>query len=247
MEDGQISYPETGSPQGGIISPLLANIYLDRFDQYMKSKGIRIVRYADDILILAKSRSQAGNYRAIATEFLEGELRLKINQEKTHLTELSEGIPYLGIILREYGVSVSKKSIRQFKDKVRQLTPRNHGNKWAEYLYRLGNLLRGFSMYFRIALSKGLFSRLMGWVRRRVRMMKLKSWKSWRGLHKQLRRMGYYGSFEKISVTRWRNSNCRLVHKALPNSWFDEIALFNMEEVTTNTLHQYFDIVLNKV
>lgn len=247
LEDGRIEYSETGSPQGGIISPLLANIYLDKFDQYMKSLGIRIVRYADDILIFAESRSEAGSYRAQATKFLEGELKLEVNQKKTHLCELSKGIPYLGIILRGYGVSVSRKSIRKFKDKVRQLTPRNYGDKWSYYLNRLNDLLRGYSLYFRIALSKQLFSRLMSWVRRRVRMMKMKSWKSWRGLHKQLRRMGYQGSFEKISVTRWRNSNCTLIHMALPNSWFEDILLFNMEGITTNTLHQYYDFVLNKI
>ena len=67
---------EKGSPQGGIISPLLTNIYLNRFDQYMKTLGIRIVRYADDILVFASSKSEAGRYRAIATKYLEGELRL---------------------------------------------------------------------------------------------------------------------------------------------------------------------------
>ena len=86
----------------------------------------------------------------------------------------------------------------------------------------------------------------MSWIRRRLRMMIMKSWGSWKGLHKQLRRMGYKGSFEKISVTRWRNSSCQLVHMALPNSWFDEMHLFNMEKVKTNTLHQYYE-VLNKV
>lgn len=246
IENGKFNPTEIGSPQGGIISPLLTNIYLNRFDQYMKGKGIRIVRYADDILIFARTKSQAGNYRAIATDFLEKDLQLVVNTDKTHLTNLQQGIPYLGIVIRDYGVSVSDKSIRKFKEKVRKLTPRNQGRKVFYYIDELNLLLKGFTMYYRIALSKKLFSSLMSWIRRRLRMMIMKSWKSWKGLHKQLRRMGYKGSFEKISVTRWRNSSCQLLHMALPNSWFDEMHLFNMEKVKTNTLHQFYS-ALNKV
>jgi len=246
VEDGKFSPTEIGSPQGGIISPLLTNIYLNRFDQYMKGKGIRIVRYADDILIFARTKSQAGKYRAIATDYLEKDLRLTVNTNKTHLTNLHQGIPYLGIVLRDYGVSVSEKSVRRLKEKVRKLTPRKQGRKLSHYIYELNLLLRGYTMYYRIALSKKLFSSLMSWIRRRLRMMIMKSWKSWKGLHKQLRRMGYKGSFEKISITRWRNSSCQLLHMALPNSWFDEMHLFNMEKVKTNTLHQFYH-VLNKV
>jgi group II intron reverse transcriptase/maturase len=243
VEDGKFSPTETGSPQGGIISPLLTNIYLNRFDQYMKGKGIRIVRYADDILIFARTKSEVGKYRAMATDYLEKDLLLVVNTDKTHLTNLQEGIPYLGIVLRDYGVSVSEKSIGKFKEKVRKLTPRRQGRKLFYYIDELNQLLKGFTMYYRIALSKKLFSSLMSWVRRRLRMMIMKSWKSWKGLHKQLRRMGYKGSFEKISVTRWRNSSCQLAHMALPNSWFDEMLLFNMEKVKTNTLHQYYQIL----
>ena len=247
VEDGKFNPTEIGSPQGGIISPLLTNIYLNRFDQYMKGKGIRIVRYADDILIFARTKSQAGKYRAVATDYLEKDLSLIVNTDKTHLTNLQQGIPYLGIVLRNFGVSVSDKSVRKFKEKVRKLTPRRQGRKLFHYIYDLNQLLKGYTMYYRIALSKTLFSSLMSWIRRRLRMMIMKSWKSWKGLHKQLRRRGYKGSFEKISVTRWRNSSCQLVHMALPISWFDEVYLFNMEKVKTNTLHQYYELVLNKV
>ena len=246
MEQGRLSSTEIGSPQGGIISPLLTNIYLNRFDQYMKNQGIRMVRYADDILIFAPTKSQAGSYRAIATSYLEQELELVVNVKKTHLTNLQQGIPYLGIELHDYGVVVSGKSIRRFKDKVRCLTPRRQGRKLSYYINELNMLLKGYSMYYRIALSKKLFASLMSWIRRRLRMMVMKSWKSWKGLHKQLRRMGYRGRFEKISVVRWRNSSCHMLHKALPNEWFDEKHLFNMEKVNTNTLHQYYS-VLNKV
>lgn len=247
MDKGRYIPTLKGSPQGGVVSPLLANIYLNKFDQYMKSKGIRIVRYADDILIFSQTKTEAGRNMAIATAYLEKELELKVNKEKTHLTSLGQGIPYLGIHLTEYGVVLSEKSINRFKDKVRKLTPRRMGYKLADYLDKLCLLLKGFSMYYRIARCKKQFRKLMSWVRRRIRMMIMMSWKSWKGLHKQLRRMGYKGNFEKISVTRWRNSSCQLAHMALPKSYFDDISLFNMEEVKTDTLHQYYDFVLNKV
>ncbi|HMA60599.1 MAG TPA: group II intron reverse transcriptase/maturase [Halanaerobiales bacterium] len=245
LDNSEYIPTDKGCPQGGIISPLLMNIYLDNFDQYMKSEGIRIVRYADDILIFADSKSKSGAYKARAEQYLAGKLRLKVNQRKTHLTNLWKGIPYLGFVIRNMGVTISRKSIKKFKDKVRALTPRNKGKSVHYYIRELTMLLRGFSNYFRIAKCKSWFSRLMEWIRRRLRMMIMKAWKSWKPLHKQLRRKGYKGNFEKISMSRWRNSNSPLVNMALTNTWFEENGLYNMKEVTVNTLHQYYNFVLN--
>jgi RNA-directed DNA polymerase len=237
-----------GSPQGGVISPLLMNIYLDEFDQHMKSKGIRIVRYADDILIFGRTKQEAGAYRAIATSYLENQLQLTVNSEKTHLTNLSSGISYLGFVIYEYGTRVSEKSVARLKERVRKLTPRSHGKSLTYYVSQLNKVLTGYSNYYRVGLSKKLFRNIMSWIRRRLRMMQMKEWKGWKALHKQLRRRGYKGSFDRIRMNCWRNSSCTLLHMALPNSWFDEeLELFNMEKVTTNTLHQYYDQVLHKV
>lgn len=240
-EDGKYIASEKGCPQGGVISPLLMNIYLDSFDQYMKSSGIRIVRYADDILILARTRSEAGRYRAMATKYLEGELCLKVNEAKTHLTDKWDGVAFLGFLITSRGVRINPKSVKKLKAKVRQLTPRNSGRNLLMQIADLNMLLRGFANYFRIGLVKSLFRNLMSWIRRRLRMKKMREWKSWKGLHKQLRRMGYKGSFKKISMTRWRNAGCKLLHMALPNEWFAEQGLYDMEEVKTNILHQYYE------
>ena len=247
LESGQFIPTEIGSPQGGVISPLLMNIYLDRFDQYMKGQGIRIVRYADDILIFARSRSEAGRYGRIATEYLEGELKLQVNRKKTHLTDLWQGISFLGFIISKIGLRIHPEKVKRFKDRVRALTPRNHGRALKSYVRELNYLLRGFSNYFRVGLLKRHFQALMSWIRRRLRAMQLKEWKSWKKLHKRLRRLGYQPPFEKIRMSSWRNAACPLAHMALPNEWFDELGLFNMEKVATNTLHQYYDEVLNKV
>ena len=248
LEGSDYHPTEQGSPQGGVISPLLMNIYLDDFDQYMKSRGVRIVRYADDILIFGGSKHEVGCYLAMATNYLETNLKLTVNRTKTHLTDLSSGIPYLGFVIHHYGVRVSDKSIVKLKDRIRSLTPRTHGGNLRNYVDQLNKVLIGYSNYYRVGLSKRLFRDLMSWIRRRLRMMRMKEWKSWKKLHKQLRRMGYNGSFQRIRMECWRNSSCTLLHMALPRKWFtEELGLYDMGNQATNTLHQYYDIVLNKV
>ncbi len=247
LDGADFAATEIGSPQGGIISPLLMNIYMDSFDQFMKQQGIRIVRYADDILILAPTKSKSGEYKAKAENYLETKLKLTVNRKKTHLTNLRKGIKYLGFIITNQGVRINPDKVKTFKDKVRLLTPRTKGKSIYYFIRQLNYLLRGYANYFRIGLVKGLFEELMSWIRRRLRMMIMKSWKSWKPLHKRLRRMGYRGSFEKISVTRWRNSTSPLIHMALPNKSFEIVKLYSMDKVVTNTLHQYYDIVLNRI
>lgn len=241
MKDG--AYEETiiGSPQGGVISPLLANIYLDYFDQKMKAKGIRIVRYADDILIFAESHQGARKYLQLATSILEDELKLVINKEKTHITNIDKGVAYLGFIIRPNTVSIHPKKVAALKDRIRKITPRNHGMNVEGMVKRVNPVLRGWVNYFRIANCKKLLAELMGWIRRRLRMKQMREWKSHKQLHKALRRRGYKGEFKKISMTRWRNSASPLLSLALPNSWFDEIGLVNLESYKTGILPFYYE------
>ncbi|ACB84289.1 group II intron reverse transcriptase/maturase [Natranaerobius thermophilus] len=239
MEDGAIEDTEIGSPQGGVISPLLTNIYLDRFDKEMKSRNIRIVRYADDILIFAYTPRQAKRYKDIATEILEDELKLTVNKEKTHITNDRKGVPYLGVIIRSQNISIQPEKIQKFKEKVRTLTPRNHGRNLSEIIKELNPVLRGWANYFRIANCKKQFENLMKWIRRRLRMKKMREWKSWKQLHKTLRRKGYKGEFEKISMNKWRNSSSPLISLALPNKWFDEIGLINISTYQVGILHHF--------
>lgn len=242
VEDQGVYYATNrGCPQGGVISPLLMNIYLDRFDQYMKDLGIRIVRYADDILILARTRSEAGKYRQLAKTYLESELLLEVNTQKTKLTNSIEGIAYLGFILSRQGVRINPKNVKKFKDKVRRITRRTVGKPLVVVIAELNQLLRGFANYFRIGQVKRHYQSLMSWIRRRLRMIKMVQWRTWRGLHKQLRRQGYRGDFERIAMNRWRNSGCHWLHKALPKEWFIAQGLYDMERVKTNILHQYYE------
>jgi len=241
MKDGAYSETDIGSPQGGVISPLLANIYLDHFDQEMRRRNIRIVRYADDILVFARTPRQAERYKQIAYDILEGDLKLVVNKEKTHTTSVYKGVPYLGFVIYPKHVSIQPKKIKAFKDKVRELTPRNHGMNVEAMVKKLNPFLRGWINYFRLANCKTLIQELMGWIRRRLRMKQMREWKTWKALHKALRKRGYTGDYEKISMRRWRNSASPLISMALPNRWFDEIGLVNLERYEVGILHQYYE------
>lgn len=243
MVGGRVEKTDVGSPQGGVISPLLANCYLDYFDQSMKARGIRIVRFADDILVFAKTPEQAKEYERIAVELLEDELKLTVNREKTHRTSVYKGVAFLGVIIHRKFVAINPVKLKKFKDKIRKITKRNQGPNLEEVIEKLNPVLRGWINYFRIANCKEHVQALMEWIRRRLRMKKMKEWKSWKPLHQQLRRMGYKGSFEKISVTRWRNSASPLVNMALPNRWFHhEMGLVDLTKYEVGLLHQYYEV-----
>ncbi len=241
MEDGAVQETEIGSPQGGVISPLLANIYLDEFDQKMKALGIRIVRYADDILVFATSLRQAKKHQEIAIQILEEDLGLTVNRTKTHITSLSEGVSYLGFVIYPKCITIHPKRVKKFKDAVRRLTPRNHGKNVEQLVADLNRFLRGWIQYFRLANCKTFLQEVMGWIRRRLRMKKMREWKSWKGLHRTLRQRGYRGEYQKISMHRWRNSVSPLLSLALPNRWFREIGLLDLTKYSVGIVSQFYE------
>jgi RNA-directed DNA polymerase len=159
---------ELGSPQGGVISPLLANIYLDEFDQEMKRRGHRIVRYADDILIFCTSKSGAENALKVASHILEVTLKLTVNERKTHMAHSDIGIKFLGVIIGTDYTRIQEKKLKALKVKVKQLTKRNGGRNLAQVLKRLNPVLRGFANYFKIANISTILKGIASWVRRRL-------------------------------------------------------------------------------
>lgn len=229
MEDGVFSETEEGSPQGGVCSPLLSNIYLDAFDQRMREKDIRIVRYADDILIFARTKKEAGDYLALATKILEKDLKLKVNTKKTHLTSLSKGVSFLGFVLRRSSTGIQPKRLKRIKDKIREITKRNQPIPLELIVKKLNPVLRGWLNYYKIASIKRLVRELMKWIRRRLRMVKMKQWKTYKKMHKELRRKGIEHNGEKMNVILWKNSGVQIIHKLLPNAYFKELGLFDME------------------
>lgn len=225
---------EVGSPQGGVISPLIANIYLDQFDQFMKERGHRIVRYADDILILCGSKNAARNALQQASRFLEEELLLTVNREKTHICHSCEGVKFLGVSIYTTYTQIQPTKIRSFKDKVKQLTRRNGGRNLEDVIDDLNLVLRGFAFYFRIANCKKKLKTLSSWIRRRLRAVQMKLWKKPGRLHRRLRQLGYKGEFKFIKMNSWANASSPLAHYALPSSHLHQnLGLFDISAVQT--------------
>jgi len=222
-----------GSPQGGVISPLIANIYLDVFDQFMKNRNHRIVRYADDILILTRSKSAAENARKQASAYLEGELKLTVNQQKTHIVHSGDGVKFLGVMIHTGYTRIQEDKVKGLKEKVRKITRRNSPVNLEKVIEDLIPVIRGFANYFRIANCKGVFETLMKWIRRRLRAKQLSLWKKPKRLHRRLRQLGYKGEFQFIKMRSWRNAASPLASFSMPNRYLAELGLFDMGSVKT--------------
>ena len=224
---------EVGSPQGGVISPLISNVYLDAFDRFMMGRKHRIVRYADDILILSRSKSAAVNAQEQATLFLEKRLKLAVNQQKTHIVHGDEGVRFLGVVIHTKYTRIQEDKIGRFKKRVKGITRRNSPVNLERVIEDLNPVCRGFANYFRIANCSKLFHRLAKWIRRRLRAKQLALWKKPGRLHRRLRQLGYTGSFESIKMSSWRNSASQLASMALPNKYFRELGLYDLASVRT--------------
>jgi len=175
MEDGSFLPTLSGTPQGGVISPLLANIVLNLLDQRMTLAGYRFVRYADDFVVLCRSNAHAKQALAFVDNLLRNELGLSLSPTKTKVTNFVEGFDFLGFHLSRRRVSVRQKSIEKFKDRVRALTIRCH-NFDLEAILALNRVLTGFARYFAapFASVKDQFALLDHWIRARLRSMKFK-------------------------------------------------------------------------
>ena len=222
-----------GSPQGGVISPLIANVYLDAFDQFMKERNHRIVRYADDIMILCCSRGAAVNARDQASWYLEKELKLKVNQEKSTIVHSDEGVSFLGVVLFTEFTLIQKDKLKRFKDRVRKITRRNSPVNMEKVIAELNPVSRGFTNYFRIANCNKQFYKLAQWIRRRLRGKQLVLWKNPRKLRRRLRQLGYDVTVESIRMKSWGSASSALANMALPNSYFTELGLFDLGLVKT--------------
>jgi group II intron reverse transcriptase/maturase len=177
MEDDQFHETEIGSPQGGNLSPLLANLYLNHFDWGMKEKGFAVVRYADDAVILCKTKEQAEEAYLVAKTILEDELQLRMHPEKTKVVHFDEGFRFLGFDFWKDYLIVPDVKVKKYKDKIRKVTHRQQGNNLEDMLKKLNEIVRGFGNYFGIGNVKKKFQRLDEWTRMRVRafMRKKKS------------------------------------------------------------------------
>lgn len=171
LEDGVVHATTLGTPQGGVISPLLANIALDFLDWHLDELGYHFVRYADDFVVLCKSERQAKGARQAVEQFLE-QLGLQLSPEKTHITRFVKGFLFLGFDVRSHSVRMRAKSVENFKDRIRGLTIRCH-NLDAERIREINAVVRGVSNYFGTSFSTVArqFRELDRWLRMRLRCM----------------------------------------------------------------------------
>ena len=174
MENGVFKPTTVGTPQGGVISPLLANIVLNHMDWQLHKLGWRFVRYADDFVLVCQNQSQAEEALAHVQQILQ-ELGLKLSAEKTKITTYAKGYSFLGFWLSSRSRRMRPKSVQKFKDKIRELTCRKH-NFEAKVMAQLNRVIRGTAQYFATPFFTGrtLFHKLDSWIRMRLRSMKYK-------------------------------------------------------------------------
>lgn len=193
IADGIFERTEVGMPQGGPVSPLLSNVMLNELDKELERRGHRFVRYADDCMILCKSKKSAERTLRNIIPFIEGKLFLKVNRKKTEVAHISK-VKYLGYTFYRYKgkcrLRVHAKSVVKMKNKIRELTDRNKGisNKKREKEYQ--EYVRGWVQYYRLADMKGLLKRTDEWARRRIRAVYWKQWKKIKTRYRMLKALG---------------------------------------------------------
>jgi len=194
MENGVFKPTTVGTPQGGVASPLLANIVLNHLDWRLHEAGHLFVRYADDFVVLCQNREQAEEALNFVKHVLEDELGLQLSEEKTCVTTYGKGYAFLGFHISSSSRKMRPKSVEKFKDKIRELTCRKH-NLESRVIEKLNQVIRGTANYFATGFStcKALFSRLDSWIRMRLRCMKFKRKKhtdNYRLRNKVFRKLG---------------------------------------------------------
>jgi group II intron reverse transcriptase/maturase len=175
MEDGVRKPTTVGTPQGGVISPLLANIVLNQMDWQLHEAGFRFVRYADDFVVICQGHREAQEALVLVRHVLGSDLGLSLSPEKTHITTYGNGYEFLGFYLSSRSRRMRDKSVQKFKAKVRELTVRKH-NLDLRVIEKLNRVIRGTVNYFATSFStcRWMFQKLDSWTRMRLRCMKVK-------------------------------------------------------------------------
>ncbi len=199
MEEGELKPTTKGTPQGGVISPLLANAALDHLDWFLEEHHLHFVRYADDFIILCKTKTEAEKALEMTQAFL-NEMQLETSPEKTKICHFSEGFNFLGFAIKSRSATMREKSMEKFKNAIRDITVRSH-NLDQETMIKLNRVIRGTVNYFgtKFSTMKTTFFKLDRWIRKRIRCMKHKrisKMDNWRCTIKHIRKMGLLSCFE---------------------------------------------------
>lgn len=229
----------TGVSQGGPLSPLLSNIMLNELDKELEKRGHRFVRYADDCMILCKSRKAAERTKETITKYIEGKLFLKVNRDKTKVAECTE-VKYLGFGFYrrerdgEIRIKVHPKSERKMKDKIRELTRRNRSESHEIRAKKVNAFIRGWVNYYGIADMKTLARVTDGWLRRKIRAIIWKQWKTPKTRIKELEKRGIQKKTARrcgnSSKGYWRIAKTPAIHRALGDTLIRNLGYITFTE-----------------
>ena len=231
MDHGVVQERVMGTPQGGPLSPLLANVLLDEVDKELERRGHCFVRYADDCNAYVRSRKAGERVMALLRR-LYGKLRLKINEDKSAVTSVF-GRKFLGysfwvapggVIKRR----VADKPLKAFKCRIRQLTRRSGGRSMPQVAERLRVYVLGWKAYFRLAQTPRVFSDLGEWMRHRVRAIQLKHWKRGKTIYKALSALGAKPDVARqvaANSRRWWRNSGMLLNCVLTLRWMDTLGI----------------------
>lgn len=225
MENGVLMETEKGSPQGGNLSPLLANIYLNEFDWEFRRRGVPCIRYADDIVLLAKSERASERLLESSTRYLEEKLKLKVNREKSRTVSVFaiRNFKFLGFCFGKNGkgiyIRVHAKPWKKAKEKLRRLTSRSRCGSVVRTMEKIKVYMRGWLNYYGMADMKSNISALNSWLYRRIRMCIWKQWKLPRTRMRKLIGLGVDSHYAAtIAYDRkgyWFNAGNKAVNWAL--------------------------------
>jgi len=231
MASGVVIERHEGTPQGGPLSPLLANVLLDEVDKELERRGHAFVRYADDCNVYVRSR-RAGERVLGALRKHYARLRLQVNEAKTAV-DLAIRRKFLGFsfwVAAEGRIKlrVAGKTLDAMKAKVRELSNRNRGRSLSMVVHELAGYLKGWREYFKLADTPGIFSDLDKWIRHRLRCLQLKQWKRGTTVFRELRARGMSvdaAAQVAANTRRWWHNSALKLNFALPNLYFDRLGL----------------------
>ena len=222
-----------GVPQGGPLSPLLANIMLDPLDKELERRGHKFARYADDFTIIVKSRRAGERVLCSISRYLQERLKLVVNTTKSHVVKTNES-KFLGFTFNGTRIQWHLKTLQKFKQQVRRLTNRNWGVSMKYQLFKISQYLRGWINYFGIASGYQRCVELDHWIRRRVRMAYWRQWRKPRTKVRSLMRLGVHvKSAVACGITSkgpWRSAKTPGIQQALSNAYLKSQGLYALRD-----------------
>lgn len=233
MVDCKLTPSLEGVPQGGPLSPLLSNIMLDSLDKELENRGHKFARYADDFIILVKSKRAGVRVLTSITRYLASTLKLVVNEQKSQVVKVGQS-KFLGFTFKRGKIQWHAKTLHIFKQKMRRLTNRNWGVSMGYQLFKVSQYLRGWINYFGIANAYQGCVELDHWVRRRIRMC---YWRQWRKPRTKVRNLLKRGVRIQAAVAcgitskgPWRSSKTPGIQQALNNAYLEKAGLYSVRE-----------------